>query len=83
MHSFNSCLMHCVFSTKERRPFLTAALRERLWPNLGGIARENEMKALAIGGVADRVHLLLQPARHASRFQSDAIVEGQCFEMVA
>ena len=59
MHSFNSCLIHCVFSTRERCPLLTPAIRERLWPYLGGIARENEMKALAIGGVADHVHLLL------------------------
>jgi REP element-mobilizing transposase RayT len=59
MHSFNSCLMHCVFSTKEHRPWLTPAIRERLWPYLGGIARENAMKALAIGGVADHVHVLL------------------------
>ena len=58
-HSFNSCLMHCVFSTKERRPHLTAAIRERLWPYLGGIARTHDMKALAIGGVEDHVHLLL------------------------
>jgi hypothetical protein len=47
MHSFNSCLVHCVFSTKERRPWLTPAMRERLWPYLGGIARENGMKAHA------------------------------------
>ncbi len=59
MHSFNSCLMHGVFSVKERRPLLTATMRERLWPYLGGIARENKMKALAIGGAADHVHLLL------------------------
>jgi len=59
MHSFNFCLMHCVFSTKERRPFLTAAIRDRLWPYLGGIARENDMKALTIGGVADHAHVLL------------------------
>ena len=59
MHSFNSCLMHCVFSTKERRPWLTPTIRERLWPYLGGIARENDMKTLAIGGVADHVHVLL------------------------
>jgi len=51
--------MHCVFSTKERHPFLTPVIRERLWPYLGGIARENKMKALAIGGVANHVHLLL------------------------
>jgi REP element-mobilizing transposase RayT len=51
--------MHCVFSTQERRPLLTAAIRERLWPYLGGIAREHDMKALVIGGVGDHVHLLL------------------------
>ena len=59
MHSFNSCLMHCVFSTKERRAVLTPEIRERLWPYLGGIARENGMKALAAGGVADHVHVLI------------------------
>ena len=35
------------------------ALRDRLWPFLGGIARLNEMTALAIGGVEDPVHILL------------------------
>jgi putative transposase len=59
MHSFNSCLMHCVFSTQERRPWLTPAICERLWPYLGGIARENGVKAIAIGGTADHVHMLL------------------------
>ena len=59
MHCFNSCLMHCVFSTKGRRPLLTPAIRERLWPYFGGIARENDVKALAVGGVAHHVHLLL------------------------
>ena len=59
MHSFNSCLMHCVFSTQKRCPLLTVAIRERLWPYLGGIARENGMKALAVGGVVDHVHVLV------------------------
>ena len=38
---------------------MTAQLRQRLWPYLGGIARENKIKALSIGGVADHVQLLL------------------------
>jgi len=59
MHSFVSCLMHCVFSTKERRQLITPDLQERLYPYLGGIARENRMKALSIGGVEDHVHALL------------------------
>jgi putative transposase len=59
MHSFSTCLVHCVFSTHERRPWLTPAICKRLHPYLGGIARENGIRALAIGGVADHVHLLL------------------------
>ena len=59
MHSFNSCLIHAVFSTKDRRCFLTQNIRDRLWPYLGGIAREHGMKALAVGGVTDHVHILL------------------------
>jgi len=57
--SYVSSYHHCVFSTKERRPLITASLQERLWPFLGGIARQNKMKALEIGGVADHVHILL------------------------
>jgi putative transposase len=59
MHSFNSCLIHCVWSTKNRASSLDSDLRERLWPYLGGLARENKMKALTVGGVADHVHLLV------------------------
>ncbi len=58
-HSYISCLMHCVFSTSQRQKFITQDLQRRLWPFMGGIARENNMKALAIGGVEDHVHLLL------------------------
>ena len=59
MHSFVSCLMHCVWATKERRAIMRPDIQQRLWPYLGGIARENKMRALAVGGVADHVHLLL------------------------
>ena len=58
MHSFVSCLMHWVFSTKESQ-LITPELQQRLYPYLGGIARENKMKALSIGGVEDHVHALL------------------------
>ena len=57
--SYVSAYFHCVFSTKERRPLITPELRKRLWPFLGGIARQNKMKAIEVGGVADHVHILL------------------------
>lgn len=57
--SYVCSFTHCVFSTKDRRPFITQQLRARLWPYLGGIARENGITALSIGGVEDHVHMLL------------------------
>ena len=58
-HTYISNLMHCVFSTKERLPLIDSELESRLWSYVGGIARENRMKALAVGGTADHVHTLL------------------------
>src|SRR5580700_9384116 len=55
-----SCLnIHCVFSTKERVLVLNPDIRERLWPYMGGIAKENGMIPKCIGGVSDHVHLLV------------------------
>ena len=58
-HSFVSALFHCVWSTKHRRKVIKEEFRERLLPYLGGIAKTNNMKALAIGGIEDHVHVLL------------------------
>jgi REP element-mobilizing transposase RayT len=44
---------------KERRRLISPALQERLWPFLGGIARQNDMTARIVGGVEDHVHVLL------------------------
>ena len=81
MHSFTSILIHCVWSTKKREPFLSSDVRNRLWPYLGGIARENKMKALAIGGVADHVHMLISLPRTLSVVQSFAASQGQFLQM--
>jgi len=58
-HSYVSGLFHCVFSTHERRQVIAPEFRDRLWSFIGGIARKNGMKALAVGGTGDHVHLLL------------------------
>jgi putative transposase len=58
-HSYVSNLTHCIFSTTDRMPLINAELESRLWPYMGGIARQHKMRALAIGGTADHVHTLL------------------------
>ena len=62
-----TCLhYHLVFSTKDRRPTITPAIRQRLWEYLGGIVRGAGGIPIQIGGTDDHVHLLVtlrqQPA---------------------
>jgi putative transposase len=76
MHSFVSCLMHCVWGTKERRPLINPSLQDRLWPYLGGIARESKMKALAVGGVEDHVHVLLSIPATLSMAKAIQLLKG-------
>ena len=68
--------MHCVWSTHQRESVLIPSVRERLWPYLGGIAREHEMKALAIGGVADHVHVLLSLPSKISTAKAMQLLKG-------
>jgi putative transposase len=49
---------HVVFSTKDRHPFLTHDVRERIFDYLGGCLLRHGAQPLTIGGVADHVHLL-------------------------
>jgi REP element-mobilizing transposase RayT len=68
-NTYTSLHYHVVFSTKNREPWLRQDIEERVWSYLGGIARENDMKALMIGGIENHVHLLLglSPALAVSR----------------
>jgi putative transposase len=58
-HTYCSSLFHCVFSTGERRRWIAPELQERLWVYMGGIAREQGVVALGVGGTEDHAHLLL------------------------
>jgi REP element-mobilizing transposase RayT len=58
-HTYTSTLMHCVFSTKERRNLIPAELQPQLWAYMGGIARQHGMKALAVGGTDNHAHMLI------------------------
>ena len=58
-HTYVSELVHCVFSTKNRRKLIRPEIQPDLWAFLGGIARKNGFKALTVGGIEDHVHILL------------------------
>jgi len=52
-------LIHLIFSTKHREPWLTPDLRLGLHAYLGGILRDLDSPALAVNSVWDHVHVLL------------------------
>lgn len=58
-HTYCCSLLHCVFSTKDRRKSLTTDIQPHLWSYMGGIARNHQMRALIVGESDDHVHLLL------------------------
>ncbi len=58
-HTYISSYYHIVFGTKNRDNLITPEIKENLWYYMGGIARENNMKALIIGGTENHVHVLL------------------------
>ncbi len=55
--SYTNLNYHIVFSTKERRPFLSDELRRRTGDYIGGIIRELRGDLVAAGGATDHLHL--------------------------
>jgi REP-associated tyrosine transposase len=75
-NTYTSLNYHLVFSTKNREAWLVEAVRERLWPYLGGIARENEMKPIEIGGMADHVHILVSIPASMALSKAVQLIKG-------
>lgn len=75
-HAYVSNLMHCTFSTKGRQPLIDSDLESRLWPYVGGIAKQNKMKALAVGGTMDHVHALLSLPGMMSFAKAVQLIKG-------
>ena len=51
--------VHCVFSTKERKKLIPPEMQLRLWSFMAGIARQNGVTPLAIGGFDEHAHVLI------------------------
>src|SRR5207247_11373877 len=58
-NNFSALHYHVIFSPKNREPWIHQEIEQRVWSYIGGIARENDMKALLVGGIENHVHLLL------------------------
>ncbi len=75
-HSFTHILIHYIFSTKDRQPFLTDDIRPRIFDYMGGIARKNDIQPQIIGGVEDHVHMLVLLPKTLSIAKAIQLIKG-------
>ena len=61
--SLSLVIVHVIFSTKERRPFLNPDTRPKLHAYLATVARNAGCEAYRVGGVVDHVHLAIRLSR--------------------
>ena len=61
--SLSSILIHLVFSTKNREPFITPEIESELHPYMASIFRDHKSPSLIIDGTMDHVHILFNLGR--------------------
>jgi REP element-mobilizing transposase RayT len=58
-HTYTNLLIHAIFSTTGRQPFLEYKVRPRVFSYIGGIVRDVGCMSHRIGGTDDHIHLLI------------------------
>ncbi len=58
--TYSQLLLHVVYSTKGRMPWINGDVSERLYPYIGGIIRAEKGVLYDIGGIDDHLHLYLR-----------------------
>ena len=71
--SHSHVILHIIFSTKNREPWIDRELRPRLHGYLATIGRDNGSEVYRVGGVADHVHLVATLPRTVT--QADLLEE--------
>ena len=65
--SLSKVILHLVFSTKDREPWLDSNVRSRVHAYLATICRDLGAEFVRIGGVADHVHIVTTLPRTLSQ----------------
>lgn len=58
-NTYSALFFHLVFSTKNRKPWISPDIEARVWAYVGGIARSRGLVAIQIGGIDDHLHTLI------------------------
>jgi putative transposase len=76
-NTYTSLNYHVVFSTKDRFPWLTLEIEQRVWAYIGGIARKHDMTAIQVGGVEDHIHALVMAPPTLAPFEIAEFLKGE------
>jgi len=75
-NTYTSLHYHLVFSTRNRERWILPDIEQRVWAYLGGIAKENKMFPIQIGGMEDHVHLLLSASPTLAPSKIAQLIKG-------
>ena len=64
--SLSNILIHLIWSTKDRHPWLNLGIRDKTHAFLAGSVRQLDCETYRVGGVADHVHLAVRLSRTLS-----------------
>jgi REP element-mobilizing transposase RayT len=67
--SLSKVIIHIIFSTKDREPWLDSDVRTRMHAYLATVCRDLGAEFVRIGGVADHVHIVTTLPRTVSQAQ--------------
>jgi putative transposase len=67
--SLSKVILHIIFSTKDRQPWLDSNVRPRMHAYLATVCRDLGAEVVHVGGVADHVHIVTTLPRTLSQAQ--------------
>jgi hypothetical protein len=67
--SLSKVILHIIFSTKNREPWLNSEVRPRVHAYLATVCRDLGAELVRVGGVADHVHIVTTLPRTLSQAQ--------------
>jgi REP-associated tyrosine transposase len=81
--SLSKVIVHIIFSTKDREPWLGLQVRPRMHAYLATVCRDLGAEVVRVGGVADHVHIVTTLPRTASHAEliewvKENVLESHC-----
>ena len=79
--SLSRIIVHIIFSTKNRKPWLDTDVRPRMHAYLATVCRDLGVEFVHVGGVADHIHIVTTLPRTVSQAELVETIKENIVEM--